>query len=99
MIAVVFVLSLVVLFVSLRISPLAPTPPPFAPNPPRRNLSTKPPVIAARAVHTARARIGRSLVSRAGAGVKGDKVRQFFAINGRPVELPRAVRVLNETYK
>ena len=46
-----------------------------------------------------RARARYSLVSRAGAGVKGDKVRQFFAINGRPVELPRAVRVLNETYK
>jgi hypothetical protein len=40
-----------------------------------------------------------SLVSRAGAGVKGDKLRQFMAINGRPVELPRAVRALNDTYK
>jgi len=40
-----------------------------------------------------------SLVSRAGAGVKGEKLRQFMAINGRPVELPRAVRALNDTYK
>ncbi|KAI8471868.1 MAG: hypothetical protein J3K34DRAFT_520228 [Monoraphidium minutum] len=39
------------------------------------------------------------LVSRAGAGVKGEKLRQFTAINGRPVELPRAVRALNDTYK
>lgn len=39
------------------------------------------------------------MVSRAGAGVKGEKLRQFMAINGRPVELPRAVRALNDTYK
>jgi DNA mismatch repair ATPase MutL len=40
-----------------------------------------------------------SLVSRAGCGVKGDKLRQFVCINGRPVELPRAIKTLNDTYK
>jgi hypothetical protein len=39
------------------------------------------------------------LVSRAGCGVKGDKLRQFCCINGRPVELPRAIKILNDTYK
>lgn len=41
----------------------------------------------------------RRLVSRPGAGVKGDRLRQFTCINGRPVELPRAAKALNETYK
>lgn len=31
--------------------------------------------------------------------MKGEKLRQFCCINGRPVELPRAVRLLNDTYK
>lgn len=42
---------------------------------------------------------GPRLVSRPGVGVKGDRLRQFFCINGRPVELPKAVKALNETYK
>lgn len=40
-----------------------------------------------------------SLVSRAGCGVKGEKLRQFCCVNGRPVELPRAVKTLNDTYR
>lgn len=39
------------------------------------------------------------LVSRAGCGVKGEKLRQFCCINSRPVELPRAIKTLNDTYK
>ncbi|GFH27977.1 DNA mismatch repair PMS1 isoform X3, partial [Haematococcus lacustris] len=38
-------------------------------------------------------------VSKAAAGVKGDTSRQFFSINGRPVDLPKAAKVLNDTYR
>ncbi len=40
------------------------------------------------------------MVSRAGAGcgrASGD--RQFFYLNGRPVDLPKAVRALNDSYR
>lgn len=30
---------------------------------------------------------------------KGNGDRQFFFLNGRPVDLPKAVRVLNDVYK
>ncbi len=48
------------------------------------------------AVHPATA---ARLVSRPGAGVKGERLRQFVCINGRPVELPKALKALNDTYK
>jgi DNA mismatch repair protein PMS2 len=41
-----------------------------------------------------------SFVSKAGAGcgrASGD--RQFFYVNGRPVEMPKAGKLLNETYR
>ncbi|KXZ41811.1 hypothetical protein GPECTOR_276g725 [Gonium pectorale] len=38
-------------------------------------------------------------VSRAGCGLKGDTSRQFFFLNGRPVDLPKAARVLNDSFK
>ncbi|KAL6758920.1 histidine kinase-like ATPase [Haematococcus lacustris] len=41
----------------------------------------------------------RRYVSKAAAGVKGDTSRQFFSINGRPVDLPKAAKVLNDTYR
>ena len=40
------------------------------------------------------------MVSRAGRGcgrAAGD--RQFFYLNGRPVDVPRATRLLNESYR
>ncbi|GIL80762.1 hypothetical protein Vretifemale_9813 [Volvox reticuliferus] len=38
-------------------------------------------------------------VSRAGCGLRGDASRQFFFLNGRPVDLHKASRILNETFK
>lgn len=39
-------------------------------------------------------------VSRASSGVKsGDASRQFFFVNGRPVDLPRAAKALNEAFR
>lgn len=38
-------------------------------------------------------------MSKAGCGLKGDTSRQFFFLNGRPVDLPKAARVLNDTFK
>ncbi|EFJ46987.1 hypothetical protein VOLCADRAFT_61805 [Volvox carteri f. nagariensis] len=41
----------------------------------------------------------RSWVSRAGCGLRGDASRQFFFLNGRPVDLPKAARILNDSFK
>ncbi|GLC44959.1 hypothetical protein PLESTB_000668600 [Pleodorina starrii] len=38
-------------------------------------------------------------VSRAGCGLRGDASRQFIFLNGRPVDLPKAARVLNDSFK
>ncbi|GLI71001.1 hypothetical protein VaNZ11_016117 [Volvox africanus] len=38
-------------------------------------------------------------VSRAGCGLRGDASRQFFFLNGRPVDLPKASRILNDAFK
>ncbi|MEW5316024.1 MAG: hypothetical protein WDW38_007416 [Sanguina aurantia] len=38
-------------------------------------------------------------VSKANAGVRGDASRQFFFLNGRPVDLPKAAKLLNDTYR
>lgn len=40
------------------------------------------------------------LVSKAGAGVgRSDNDRQFFYLNGRPVDLPALARVVNEVWR
>jgi DNA mismatch repair ATPase MutL len=39
------------------------------------------------------------LVSKASMGAKSDSSRQFLSINGRPVDLPKMTKVLNETYR
>ncbi|KAK2080190.1 hypothetical protein QBZ16_000043 [Prototheca wickerhamii] len=41
----------------------------------------------------------RGFVSKAGAGGRSHGDRQFFSLNGRPVDLPRFVRALNEVYR
>ncbi|KAG2486047.1 hypothetical protein HYH03_015254 [Edaphochlamys debaryana] len=38
-------------------------------------------------------------VSRAGCGLRGDASRQLFFLNGRPVDLPKAARIVNDCFK
>ncbi|KAG1669863.1 hypothetical protein FOA52_012451 [Chlamydomonas sp. UWO 241] len=38
-------------------------------------------------------------VSKPNQGVRGDCGRQFMFLNGRPVDLPKAVKMLNDTYR